>query len=59
VEVAGAVLSLILTLAPSLARLMDSVAYRNKARARAELLRARRGVGAGYRTRGKRGQGDG
>lgn len=43
-EVAGAVLFLIVILAPSVTKLIDSVAYRNKARGRAEVIRAQRGT---------------
>ncbi|WP_406130693.1 hypothetical protein [Streptomyces sp. NBC_00989] len=43
-EVASAVLFLIVILAPSLKKLIDSVAYRNKACGRAEVIRAQRGT---------------
>ncbi|MFJ3672734.1 hypothetical protein ACIPSE_40375 [Streptomyces sp. NPDC090106] len=39
-DVAGAVLFLIVIIAPSLGKLIDSVAYRNRASGRAEVIRA-------------------
>ena len=46
VEIAGALLSVIVVLAPSLKGWVDSVSYRNRAEGRAALIRARRGQGA-------------
>jgi hypothetical protein len=59
VEIAGALLSIIVVLTPSLKGWVDSVSYRNRAQARAALIRARRGQedGDGSTQRiGKRGQ---
>ncbi len=59
-EVAGAVLSIAVILAPSLKGWVDSVSYRNRAQARAALIQARRGPendgGSGEKER-KRGEG--
>ncbi|MEU9460460.1 hypothetical protein [Streptomyces sp. NPDC048312] len=57
-EIAGALLSIIVVLAPSLKGWVDSVSYRNRVQARASLVRARRGQdGDGSTQRfGKRGQ---
>lgn len=44
-EIAGALLSIVVVLAPSLKEWVDSVSYRNRAQARAALLQARRGQG--------------
>lgn len=60
-EVAGAVLFLIVTLVPSFTKLIESVAYRNKARGRAEVIRAQREIDSrrreGSKGNGRRGDG--
>ncbi|MEV7192519.1 hypothetical protein AB0N81_12065 [Streptomyces sp. NPDC093510] len=45
-ELFGIVAVVVLLLVPSLKKLLDSVAYRNRARGRAEIIRAERGTGA-------------
>jgi Tfp pilus assembly protein FimT len=45
VEIAGALLSIVVVLAPSLKGWVDSVSYRNRTQARAALIQARRGRG--------------
>ncbi|KIF76090.1 hypothetical protein QR77_23815 [Streptomyces sp. 150FB] len=44
-EIASAVLSIVVILAPSLKAWVDSVSYRNRVQARAALIRAQRGQG--------------
>jgi Tfp pilus assembly protein FimT len=44
-EIAGALLSIIIVLAPSLKGWVDSVSYRNRVQARAALIRAQREQG--------------
>lgn len=44
-EIAGALLSIVVVLAPSLKGWVDSVSYRNRMQARAALIQARRGRG--------------
>ncbi|MER5890668.1 hypothetical protein ABT160_43160 [Streptomyces sp. NPDC001941] len=52
-ELAGAVLSVVAVLAPAIKGWLDSVAYRNRLLARAEVIRARRGdAGRGEAGRG-------
>lgn len=58
-EVAGTVLFLIVIIAPSLRKLIDSVAYRNRAHGRAEVIRAQRGTGPRSHRGGKGGRGNG
>ncbi|ELP61623.1 hypothetical protein STRTUCAR8_04718 [Streptomyces turgidiscabies Car8] len=58
-EIAGALLSIVVVLAPSLKGWVDSVSYRNRAQARATVILARRGQGdgsAGGAQVGKRGK---
>jgi len=43
VEVAGIVMLVLLLLVPSLSKLLNSVAYRIRARGKAEIIRAERG----------------
>lgn len=59
VEIAGALLSIVVVLAPSLKGWVDSVSYRNRVQARAALIRARREQGGddgSAKQLGKRGQ---
>ncbi|MEU6350214.1 hypothetical protein ABZ896_12885 [Streptomyces sp. NPDC047072] len=57
-EIAGALLSIGVVLAPSLKGWVDSVSYRNRVEARAALIRAKRQQGDddGAKQFGKRGQ---
>jgi hypothetical protein len=49
VEVAGALLSIAVVLVPCTKEWVESVTYRNRAQARAALIRARRGEKSGQR----------
>ncbi|MFE9838356.1 hypothetical protein ACFYP4_24930 [Streptomyces sp. NPDC005551] len=58
-EIAGALLSIVVVLAPSLKGWVDSVSYRNRVEARAALIEAKRQQGdddGGAKRFGKRGQ---
>lgn len=62
VEIMGALLSVAAVLTPSLKGWVDSVSYRNRAQARAALIRARREQGnssQANKQNGKRGDGRG
>ncbi|MEU0843955.1 hypothetical protein ABZ370_31385 [Streptomyces sp. NPDC005962] len=44
-ELFGIVVGVVLLLVPSLKKLLDSVAYRNRARGKAEIIRAKHAIG--------------